>query len=62
MRGPLEAPEIRQEELPAPDRSVGPVPGSVEGDADDRAGYPVLGQTARHVGMVVLDSNLLQIR
>ena len=49
--------EVADEELPAPDRPVGAVPGAVEDRADGRAGLAVLRQAGGEVGVVVLDGD-----
>ncbi len=53
---------VREQDLAAPGRAVGPVARAVEGDADDRALEPVLGHGARHVRVVVLDGDLDRLR
>ena len=57
--GSLEAGQIRDQELAAPDRAVGPVPGPVEGDADDRAVLAVVGEAGGDVRVMVLHADEL---
>ena len=52
---PAELGQVGDQELTAPDRAVGAVPGPVERDPDDRAGLAVVGQAGGDVRVVVLD-------
>ena len=61
MRHSFEAVEVGDEELPTPHRPVGPVPETVEGDAEHGAGMSVLGQAGGDVGVVMLDRPRLDI-
>ena len=61
MAGPLEAVETADQQLAAPDRPVGAVPGAVIDRADGRATLPVLGQARRQVGVVMLDPDGLEV-
>ncbi len=56
---PLEACQVGDQELAAPDRAVGAVAGAVEGHPDDRAVRPVVGQAGGDVRVVVLDAGQL---
>ena len=51
---PLEGPLTREQQLAAPRAPVGPVPGAVECQSDDRPLETVFGHHARHVRVVVL--------
>ena len=52
----LEALEVAEQELPAPDRAVVSVAGAVEDRADRGSGLAVLREAGRQVGVVVLTS------
>ena len=55
----LEAAEIADQQLAAPDRAVGAVAGAVEDRADRRAGLAVLGQSRGQVRVVMLHADQL---
>ena len=57
--GALEAVEVADQQLAAPDRAVGAVAGAVVDRPDRRAALAVLGQARGEVGVVVLDADVL---
>ena len=62
MGATLESGEIGHQKFPAPDLAVRAEPGSVECDADDFVGDPVLGHATRDVRVMMLDADLWKIR
>jgi len=48
--------QIRQQEIAAPDRTVGTVAGAVHDDRQDRVGNPVLGHHRHRMGVMMLDA------
>ncbi len=57
VREPFERGEVAAEQLPAPQRAVGPVAGAVEDERESRLRQTVLGQARSGVGVMVLDSD-----
>ncbi len=64
MPDSLEAPKVRDEELPSPQCAVGAVAEAVEREREHGAGPAVFGEARRDVGMVVLhtDAREIQVR
>ena len=60
--GALEARQVADQQLAAPDRAVGAVAGAVVDRPDRRAGLAVLGQAGREVGVMVLHPDELDAR
>ena len=55
--GSLESRQVSNQELAAPDRAVGAVPGAIEGDPDDRPVLAIVGDARGDVGVMVLNAD-----